>query len=144
MPREHVERGTVPAVLRRSREREAEAPEHGAGSRVRNVRRRPDLGTPERPEREPARRGRGLGGEALAPVIAALNDKHVTHAALKTIAAFLNTEGGDLLISVDDDRQVLGIEHDRLENDDQFMRHLTQAVRNGLGDRAGTCIDRAG
>ena len=61
--------------------------------------------------------------------------------SLETIAAFLNTEGGDLLIGVDDDRHVLGIEHDRLESDDKFMRHLTQAVRNGLGDRAGTCID---
>ena len=36
---------------------------------------------------------------------------------------------------------MLGIDHDRLENDDKFMRHLAQAVRNGLGDRAGTCID---
>ena len=69
------------------------------------------------------------------------DDKHVTHAALKTIAAFLNTEGGDLLIGVADDRKVLGIDHDRLESDDKFMRHLTQAVRNGLGDPAGTCID---
>ena len=69
------------------------------------------------------------------------DDKQVTHAALKTIAAFLNTEGGDLLIGVADDRKVLGIEHDRLEDDDKFMRHLAQAVRNGLGDRAGTCID---
>ena len=69
------------------------------------------------------------------------DDRRVTHAALKTIAAFLNTEGGDLLIGVDDNRQVLGIEHDRLDDDDKFMRHLTQAVRNGLGDRAGTCID---
>ena len=69
------------------------------------------------------------------------DDKHVTHAALKTIAAFLNTEGGDMLIGVDDDRRVLGIAQDRLENDDKFMLHLAQAVRNGLGDRAGTCID---
>jgi type I restriction enzyme, R subunit len=36
---------------------------------------------------------------------------------------------------------VVGIELDQLENDDKFMRHLAQAVRNGLGDRAGTCID---
>ena len=27
-----------------------------------------------------------------------------------------------------------------LESDDKFMRHLAQIVRNGLGDRAGTCI----
>ena len=40
-----------------------------------------------------------------------------------------------------DDRTVLGIEHDRLESDDKFLRHLAQAVRNALGDRAGTCID---
>jgi hypothetical protein len=29
----------------------------------------------------------------------------------------------------------------RLGTDDKFMRHLAQVVRNGLGDRAGTCID---
>ncbi len=69
------------------------------------------------------------------------DDKGVTHTALKTIAAFLNTEGGDLLIGVADDRSIVGIERDRLDNDDKFMRHLTQVVRNGLGDRAGTCID---
>jgi len=69
------------------------------------------------------------------------DDKNVTHAALKTIAAFLNTEGGDLLIGVGDDGSVVGIERDRLDNDDKFMRHLAQVVRNGLGDRASTCID---
>jgi len=45
------------------------------------------------------------------------------------------------LIGVADDGSVVGIEHDRLESDDKFMRHLAQVVRNGLGDRAGTCID---
>ena len=69
------------------------------------------------------------------------DDRGVTHAVLKTIAAFLNTEGGDLLIGVADDRSIVGIEADRLESDDKFMRHLAQIVRNGLGDRAGTCID---
>jgi hypothetical protein len=69
------------------------------------------------------------------------DNKGVTHAALKTIAAFLNTEGGDLLIGVADDGSVVGIEHDQFENGDKFMLHLAQVVRNGLGDRAGTCID---
>ena len=68
-------------------------------------------------------------------------DNAVTFAVLKTIAAFLNTEGGDLLIGVADDRTVVGIDPDNLENDDKFMRHLMQVVRNGLGDRAGTCLD---
>ena len=70
------------------------------------------------------------------------DDRHVTHAALKTIAAFLNTDGGDLLIGVDDDRKVLGIDHDRLESDDKFMRHLAQVVRNGLG-RPGRDMHRS-
>jgi type I restriction enzyme R subunit len=69
------------------------------------------------------------------------DDRAVTHAVLKTIAAFLNTEGGDLLIGVADDGAIVGIERDQLETDDRFMRHLAQVVRNGLGDRAGTCID---
>jgi len=69
------------------------------------------------------------------------DDKGVTHAVLKAVAAFLNTEGGDLLIGVSDGGSVVGIETDRLETDDKFIRHLAQVVRNGLGDRAGTCID---
>jgi type I restriction enzyme R subunit len=69
------------------------------------------------------------------------DDKGVTHAVLKTIAAFLNTEGGDLLIGVADDGSIVGVEPDDLESDDKFMRHLGQVVRNGLGDRAGTCFD---
>ena len=69
------------------------------------------------------------------------DDKIVTHSVLKTIAAFLNTEGGDLLIGVADDGSIVGIEIDAFDNDDKFMLHLSQVVRNGLGDRAGTCID---
>ena len=69
------------------------------------------------------------------------DDKVMTYAVLKTIAAFLNTEGGDLLIGVADDGSIVGTERDQLENDDKFMQHLSQVVRNGLGDRAGTCID---
>lgn len=70
-----------------------------------------------------------------------MDERVVTHAVLKTIAAFLNTQGGDLLIGVDDHKSVIGIEQDQLESDDLFMRHLAQVVRNALGDRAATCIN---
>jgi len=40
-----------------------------------------------------------------------------------------------------DDRSIVGIERDGFDSDDRFMLHLAQVVRNGLGDRAGTCID---
>ena len=65
----------------------------------------------------------------------------ITHSALKTIAAFLNTEGGDLLIGVADDKSIVGIEADGFDNEDRFMLHLSHVVQSALGDRAGTCID---
>lgn len=65
----------------------------------------------------------------------------VSHAALKTVAAFLNTDGGELLLGVDDDKTVVGIERDGFENEDKFLRHLMQLVINALGDRSGTCVD---
>jgi len=65
----------------------------------------------------------------------------VTHAVLKTIAAFLNTDGGDLLIGVADDKSIVGIEEDRFENDDNFLLHLSHVIGAALGDRAGTLVD---
>jgi hypothetical protein len=47
----------------------------------------------------------------------------------KTIAAFLNTEGGDLLIGVADDGLLVGIESDRLESEDK-----SEAVAHDLGE----------
>ena len=73
------------------------------------------------------------------------DDRQATHTDVKTITASLNTEGGDLPISVSDDRRVLGAEHDRLTSDDKSMLYLAQAVRNGLGDpQAPASIPDAG
>ena len=69
------------------------------------------------------------------------DDKNIIHATLKTIAAFLNTNGGDLVIGVSDSGEIVGIEHDKLDTEDKFMRHLMQAVRNGLGAAASTLVD---
>lgn len=69
------------------------------------------------------------------------DERHVTHAVLKTIAAFLNTEGGDLLIGVAEGGSIVGIERDGFDSEDDFMHYLAQAVRNALGDRAITHID---
>jgi hypothetical protein len=48
---------------------------------------------------------------------------------------------GALADDLTNDGAIVGIERDQLESDDKFLRHLAQVVRNGLGDRAGTCID---
>lgn len=69
------------------------------------------------------------------------DDKFVTHAALKTIAAFLNTDGGDLLIGVGDDGAVLGLDADDLGSDDKYVRHVNQIVENAMGTAASTHVD---
>lgn len=65
----------------------------------------------------------------------------VTHAVLKTIAAFLNTVGGHLLIGVADDGSLVGIAPDNFESEDKYLLHLARVVQNALGDSASTLID---
>ncbi len=60
-------------------------------------------------------------------------DKNITHAITKTIAAFLNSDGGILLVGVGDDGQVLGLDADRFENDDKMLLFLTDTIKTQLG-----------
>ena len=60
------------------------------------------------------------------------NDKGIEHASLKTIAAFLNSKGGTLIIGVDDDGKVIGTEKDSFANDDKALLHFTSLVRKRL------------
>ena len=60
-------------------------------------------------------------------------DKNITHAITKTIAAFLNTDGGILLVGVADDGEVLGLDADRFENDDKMLLFLTDSIKSQLG-----------
>jgi len=62
-------------------------------------------------------------------------DKRIEHSALKTITAFLNTAGGNLLIGLDDDKNILGIENDNFQNDDKFRLHLTNLIKNYIGNQ---------
>jgi len=59
------------------------------------------------------------------------HDKEIENAVLKTIVAFCNTNGGELLIGVADDKTILGLAMDGFPNDDKFQLHL----RNLLLDR---------
>lgn len=55
----------------------------------------------------------------------------------KTIAAFMNSEGGKLFIGVNDDGEILGIEKDcqtlKNKNKDGFLLQLTQVINQYLG-----------
>lgn len=61
------------------------------------------------------------------------NDQRIEQAVLKTIAAFLNTDGGTLLIGVDDKRMILGLGPDGFESVDRGLLHLTNLVRSRIG-----------
>jgi len=60
-------------------------------------------------------------------------DKEMEHSVLKTIAAFLNTDGGTLLIGVQDDGDIFGIEKDGFPNDDKYGLHLTNIIKDRIG-----------
>jgi hypothetical protein len=59
--------------------------------------------------------------------------KEIELAWLKGVAAFLNTEGGILLMGVADDGEVLGLEADAFANDDKCRLHFKNLVNQHLG-----------
>jgi hypothetical protein len=65
----------------------------------------------------------------------------ITHAVLKTIAAFANTSGGTLIIGVADDGTPVGIEKDQLDNDDKWMLHLMNVVKSSLGPDVAALLE---
>ena len=71
------------------------------------------------------------------------HDEVITHACLKTIAAFLNSEGGVLLIGVEDRGGICGIDHDGFPNDDKFLLHLYNYIQEWLGNQHATRVKTA-
>ena len=67
-------------------------------------------------------------------------DKAIGHTAMKTLAGFLNTEGGTLVIGVDDDGNPVGIQADRFQNEDKMSLHLVNMVNEQMGPTAMTMI----
>ena len=65
-------------------------------------------------------------------------DEAITHACIKTIAALLNTNGGNLLIGVADNGDIVGIELDKFENNDKFQLHLINFLKTNLGETVTT------
>jgi len=60
-------------------------------------------------------------------------DKEIEHAALKSITAFLNSSGGTLIIGVDDNKNLLGLENDKFQDDDRMLLHLTKLIQQRIG-----------
>ena len=60
-------------------------------------------------------------------------DKVIELAWLKSVAAFMNSEGGTLLIGVNDDGGVDGVEVDAFENHDKCRLHVKNLVNQHIG-----------
>ncbi len=60
-------------------------------------------------------------------------DSVIEHASLKTIAAFLNTRGGYLLVGVDDTGKILGLDSDGFASSDKMLQHLDNLISNKIG-----------
>lgn len=59
-------------------------------------------------------------------------DQDIENAALRTIVAFCNTKGGELLIGVADDGSILGVGVDRFRSTDKFLLHLGNLLANRI------------
>jgi len=60
-------------------------------------------------------------------------DKKIENACLKTVAAFLNSDSGVLLIGVNDDGHVIGLQQDGFANEDKLLLHWNSLLKVHLG-----------
>lgn len=67
-------------------------------------------------------------------------DQRMEQSVLKTIAGFLNTNGGTLIIGLSDDGNPVGIEVDGFENEDKMSLHLVNIIKARMGISAMTNV----
>lgn len=60
-------------------------------------------------------------------------DKAIEKAVLKTLAAFMNSNGGVLIVGVADDGNILGLENDQFGDSDKLLLHLTNLIKERIG-----------
>ena len=68
-------------------------------------------------------------------------DKAIELAWLKSLTAFMNSEGGTLLVGVDDKGAVTGIGEDEFENDDKCLLHVKNLIHEHIGSEFARDID---
>ena len=61
------------------------------------------------------------------------SEKVIEKAWLKSVAAFLNSDGGVLLVGVEDNGDILGIEADNFENEDKYLLHVNNLIQQHIG-----------
>ena len=70
-------------------------------------------------------------------------DKAIEVAWLKTVAAFMNSEGGVLVIGVEDDGHIMGVEADGFANHDLCGQHLKNLINQHIGPEFSPYVQMA-
>jgi len=65
-------------------------------------------------------------------------DSKMEAAVLKTLAGFLNTVGGTLVVGISDDGTPVGLQQDKFPNEDKMALHLVNIIKARLGVHAMT------
>jgi len=60
-------------------------------------------------------------------------DKGIENSCLKTVAGYLNTGGGVLLVGVDDEGEIIGLGKDHFKTQDKLLLHWVNLVKSYLG-----------
>ncbi|NCT10435.1 MAG: cyclic nucleotide-binding domain-containing protein [Flavobacteriia bacterium] len=60
-------------------------------------------------------------------------DTAIEMSVIKTIAGFLNSDGGVLFIGVKDNQEILGIDNDEFINEDKMLLHLGNLITSKMG-----------
>jgi len=69
------------------------------------------------------------------------NDEKIENSVLKNIVAFCNSDGGEILIGINDEGEILGTELDNFRNRDKFMLHLGNLIENRIVPSIDEFID---
>lgn len=59
--------------------------------------------------------------------------KEIELAWLKSVVAFCNSNGGTILIGINDDGEILGLENDLFPNDDKCLLHVQNLLKDHIG-----------
>lgn len=71
-------------------------------------------------------------------------EKHIVEACIKSVAGFLNSEGGELFIGVKDDGEILGINKEVdlfFKNNDKFKLHFFHVMKKEFKEKISTLIE---
>lgn len=68
-------------------------------------------------------------------------DKAIELAWLKSVTAFMNSEGGTLLVGITDDGTPTGIDADEFENEDKCLLHVKNLIHEHIGSEFAGNID---